>query len=84
MKHGRHVWLDSVWMPTLSYETSKRSFHEWLDIMPSSRIMWGADGNHVEAIYGATEMTRRCLAEVLAEQSTEATFARSTPYGSGG
>jgi uncharacterized protein len=68
MKHGRHVWLDSVWMPTLSYETSKRAFHEWLDIMPSSRIMWGADGNHVEAIYGATEMTRRCLAEVLAER----------------
>jgi uncharacterized protein len=68
MKHGRHVWLDSVWMPTLSYETSKRAFHEWLDIMPSSRIMWGADANHVEGIYGATEMTRRCLAEVLAER----------------
>ena len=68
MRHSSHVWLDSVWMPTLSYATSKRAFHEWLDVMPSSRIMWGGDANHAEGIYGATEMTRRCLAEVLAER----------------
>ena len=29
---------------------------------------WGADCNHAEGIYGATEFTRRCLAEVLAER----------------
>jgi predicted TIM-barrel fold metal-dependent hydrolase len=68
MRHRAHVWLDSVWMPTLSYATAKRAFHEWLDVMPSSRIMWGGDANHAEGIYGATEMTRRCLAEVLAER----------------
>lgn len=68
MRHGSHVWLDSVWIPTLSYATAKRAFHEWLDIMPSNKIMWGADANHAEGIYGATEMTRRCLAEVLAER----------------
>ena len=68
MRHRSHVWLDSVWMPTLSYATAKRAFHEWLDVMPSNRIMWGADANHGEGIYGATEMTRRCLAEVLAER----------------
>jgi uncharacterized protein len=62
------VWLDSVWMPTLSYATAKRAYHEWLDVMPSDRIMWGGDANHAEGIYGATEMTRRCLAEVLAER----------------
>ena len=68
MRHSRHVWLDSVWMPTLSYATAKRAFHEWLDVMPSDRIMWGGDATHAEGIYGATEMTRRCLAEVLAER----------------
>jgi hypothetical protein len=36
--------------------------------MPSSKILWGADCNHAEGIYGATVMTRRCLAEVLAER----------------
>jgi hypothetical protein len=68
MRHGAHVWVDSCWLPTLSYHMAKRAFHEWLDAMPSNRIMWGADCNHAEGIYGATEFTRRCLAEVLAER----------------
>jgi predicted TIM-barrel fold metal-dependent hydrolase len=68
MKHSRHVWIDSVWLPTLSYTTAKRAFHEWLEVMPSSRILWGADCNHAEGIYGATEFTRMCIAEVLAEK----------------
>ena len=68
MRHGSHVWLDSVWMPTLSYTMAKRAYHEWLEVMPSSRILWGADCHQAEGIYGATEFTRRCLAEVLAEK----------------
>jgi len=67
-RHGSHVWIDSVWLPTISYTMGKRAFHEWLDVMPSNRLMWGADSNHAEGIYGATEFTRRCLAEVLAER----------------
>jgi len=63
-----HVWVDSCWLPTISYHMAKRAFHEWLDVMPSSKILWGADCNHAEGIYGATVMTRRCLAEVLAER----------------
>jgi predicted TIM-barrel fold metal-dependent hydrolase len=68
MRHGSHVWIDSCWLPTLSYTAAKRAYHEWLEVMPSNRIMWGADCNHGEGIYGATEFTRRCLAEVLAEK----------------
>jgi predicted TIM-barrel fold metal-dependent hydrolase len=68
MRHHNHVWIDSVWLPTISYTMAKRAFHEWLEVMPSSRIMWGADCTHAEGIYGATEYTRRCLAEVLAEK----------------
>jgi predicted TIM-barrel fold metal-dependent hydrolase len=68
MRHSSHVWIDSVWLPTLSYTTAKRAFHEWLEVMPSDHILWGADCNHAEGIYGATEITRRCLAEVLAEK----------------
>lgn len=67
-KHGHHVWLDSVWLPMLSYSTAKRAYHEWLDAFPSNRIMWGADCNHAEGIYGATELTRQCISEVLAEK----------------
>ncbi len=67
MRH-RHVWIDSCWLPTLSYTTAKRAYHEWLEAVPSNKILWGADCNHAEGIYGATEYTRRCLAEVLAEK----------------
>src|SRR5262249_36196217 len=68
MKYPTRVWVDSCWLPTISYVMAKRAFHEWLDVMPADRIMWGADCNHAEGIYGATEFTRRCLAEVLAER----------------
>lgn len=68
MRKGRNVWADSVWLPQISYHTAKRAFNEWLDVMPSNRIMWGGDCNHAEGIYGSTEMTRRCVAEVLAER----------------
>ena len=68
MKFRSNVWVDSCWLPTISYTMAKRAFHEWLEVMPSNRIMWGADCNHAEGIYGATEFTRRCLAEVLAEK----------------
>jgi predicted TIM-barrel fold metal-dependent hydrolase len=67
MRH-RNVWLDSCWLPTLSYSTARRAYGEWLEAMPSNRIMWGADCNHAEGIYGATQFTRMCLAEALAEK----------------
>jgi predicted TIM-barrel fold metal-dependent hydrolase len=67
-KHWEHVWVDSVWLPMLSYSMAKRAFHEWLEMFPSNRIMCGADCNHAEGIYGATEFHRRCLSEVLAEK----------------
>ncbi len=68
MTYRRNVWLDAVWLPTLSYSIAKRAFHEWLEMVPSSRIMWGGDGLTPESIYGATVTMRRCLAEVLAEK----------------
>ena len=63
-----NVWVDSVWLPTLSYTMAKRAFQEWLEVMPANRIMWGADTSSAEGIYGAAEFTRRCLAEALAEK----------------
>ena len=63
-----NVYLDSVWLPTLSQTMARRAYHEWLDLIPSNRILWGADCNHAEGIYGATEFTRQALAQVLAER----------------
>jgi predicted TIM-barrel fold metal-dependent hydrolase len=68
LRHGSHVWADSVWLPTISPTMARRALHEWLEVMPSSRILWGADCNHAEGIYGATVVTRQVLADVLAEK----------------
>ena len=63
-----NVWIDSVWLPTISYTMAKRAYQEWLEVVPSNRILWGADAHHAEGIYAATEVTRRCLAEALTEK----------------
>jgi predicted TIM-barrel fold metal-dependent hydrolase len=68
MTRAANVWIDSNWLPTISYTLAKRAYHEWLEEMPSNRIMWGTDLHHAEGIYAAAEMTRRCLAEVLSEK----------------
>ncbi len=67
MRH-KNVWIDSCWLPTLSYTMGKRAYQEWLEAVPSDRIMWGADTVNAEGIYAATEFTRRCIAEALAEK----------------
>jgi hypothetical protein len=67
-RYGSHVWIDSCWLPTISFTMAKRAYHEWLEVMPSNRILWGADAHNAETIYAYTEVTRRCLAEVLAEK----------------
>ena len=53
----KNVWIDSVWLPTLSYTMAKRAFQEWLEIIPSNRIMWGADT--VQAQASPTVMAER-------------------------
>jgi len=64
----KNVWIDSVWLPTISYTMGRRAYQEWLEVVGSDRIMWGADAHHAEGVYAATELTRRCLAEALAEK----------------
>jgi predicted TIM-barrel fold metal-dependent hydrolase len=68
MKYPDRVWINFVWLPTISMTMAKRALHEWLDVAPSNRITWGGDDTSAEGIYGETELTRRCVAEVLAER----------------
>ncbi|MSQ97533.1 MAG: hypothetical protein EXR98_23685 [Gemmataceae bacterium] len=65
---NRNVWIDSVWLPTLSQTVARRAYQEWLDAVPSDQIMWGADASNVEGIYGATALTRQALTDALTEK----------------
>ena len=77
-RHWWHCWVDSVWLPVLGYSTAKRAFIEWLDAFPSNRLMWGADCNHAEGIYGATEFHRQCVTEALAEKVLNGDISEET------
>ena len=79
MKH-KNVWIDSCWLPTLSYTMAKRAYQEWLDAVPSDRIMWGADTVDAEGIYGATELTRQCIAEALSEKVEKGEITEDYAY----
>jgi len=67
MRH-RNTWIDANWLPTLSPSMAKQAFHQWLEVVPSNRILLGTDNIHAEGIYGAKEVMCRCLSEVLAEK----------------
>lgn len=74
---AKNLWGDLSWLPNISYSMAKRALHEWLDVIPSNRIMWGGDCVHVEGIYGTVKITRRCIAEVLAERITKGQLSES-------
>lgn len=67
-KRYSNVWIDSVWMPVINYTMARRAYEEWLDAVASDRILWGSDEQTPDGVYGATQTTRRCLAEALAEK----------------
>ncbi len=64
----RNVWIDSCWLPTLSYTMAKRAYQEILEAVPANRVLWGGDSLDAEGLYGATAFTRQCLAEALADK----------------
>jgi hypothetical protein len=47
---------------------ARQAMHEWLEVVPSDRLLWGADLYNAETIYAATVLTRAVIAEVLAEK----------------
>jgi hypothetical protein len=47
---------------------ARRALHEWLEVMPSDRLLWGADCFNAETIYAAALINRAVIAEVLAEK----------------
>ncbi|NQT00986.1 MAG: hypothetical protein HQ580_03090, partial [Planctomycetes bacterium] len=59
----------SAWQKSLiGCDSGSTEVQEWLEAVPSNRIMWGSDTGTAEGIYGATVFTRQCLAEALAEK----------------
>lgn len=69
-----NVYLDTCWLPLISYAGFKNALSEWLSYVPAGKFLWGGDCGCAEGIYGAVYMMRQGLAEVLAEKIRDGLF----------
>ncbi|GAB4348485.1 MAG: hypothetical protein Kow0099_31060 [Candidatus Abyssubacteria bacterium] len=69
-----NVYLDTCWLPLISYAGFKQALHEWLSYVPAGKFLWGGDCFCAEGIYGAVVMMREALAEVLAQKVRDDEF----------
>ena len=64
-----NIYLDGSWVRHASFSTAKAVLHEWLEVVPCSKIMiWGGNSRCPEAAYLSLLMTKDLVAEVLAEK----------------
>lgn len=63
-----NVWIDFVWMATLSIEASTQVLGEFLDWVPCNKFVMGGDYTLPEGAYGAMAQSREVLAMVLAKK----------------
>jgi predicted TIM-barrel fold metal-dependent hydrolase len=68
-KNFRNVFLDMSWLYIISPSYSERYLHEWLETVPSNKIMaFGGDYHNVENILGHSLMARMVVSNVLIEK----------------
>ncbi|GAG43902.1 unnamed protein product, partial [marine sediment metagenome] len=63
-----NVWIDFVWLPTLSIEAGVQVLGEFLDWVPANKFVLGGDFELPEGVYGAICQSREVLARVLAKK----------------
>ncbi len=62
------AYLDLAWMALFSPAAAKRSLSEAIDMLDGTQLMFGTDAANLEEMYGTVKITRRIMAEVLAEK----------------
>jgi predicted TIM-barrel fold metal-dependent hydrolase len=68
-KNHPNVYVESGWLAYIAPAVYRRALSEWLDSVPMNKILaFGADCLCVEQTYGALLLTRRLLAQTLAEK----------------
>lgn len=66
-KYFANVYADLAWLHAISPRAAATILDEWLEIIPSNKILGvGGDSNYVEGAYGHTQTARRVTCDVLA------------------
>lgn len=68
-KSFRNVYLDMCWSALISASYSERYLHEWIETVPSNKIMaFGGDYHYAEGSYGHSLVARNVVSNVLIEK----------------
>lgn len=71
-KNFPNVWADLCWVWIISPSAARRVLHEWIETIPSNKILgFGGDYRFVEGSYAHSRMAREGVAQVLTEKVRE-------------
>jgi predicted TIM-barrel fold metal-dependent hydrolase len=72
VKNFPNVYVDLCWLHLLSPSIARRVIYEWLDLLPSNKIMgFGGDYLFVEGSYGHSVIARQNIVSVLQKKIEE-------------
>lgn len=72
-----NVWLDLCWLPVISPAAARRALLEWLEVMSPHRILWGGDTWSPEGLYGAVQLAKETITDVLCRKVSEGSLPLS-------
>lgn len=68
-KSFRNVYIDMCWSAVISPSYSERYLHEWIETVPSNKIMaFGGDYHNVESTFAHSLIARGIVSKVLIEK----------------
>ena len=77
-KYFRNVYIDLAWIYVISPSFSERYLHEWLEMVPVSKIMaFGGDYLNVENTYGHLLFAKQIISRVLVDKVKTGYFSES-------
>jgi len=77
-KYFPNVYLDFCWLPIISKSAAVRCLHEWIEVVPANKFMWGGDCRRPEQTFGALLFARDVAAQVLSEKVDSGYFGLDT------
>jgi len=70
------VYLNACWLAHISPSAYKRGLNEWLEVVPSNKILaWGGDHGILEHSYASLKLAKGLISEVLATKVATGYFS---------
>ncbi|MDH7500912.1 MAG: amidohydrolase family protein [candidate division NC10 bacterium] len=83
-KNFPNVWADLCWVWIISPHAGRRILHEWIETIPSNKILgFGGDYRFVEGSYAHSRLAREGIAQVLSEKVKEGYLSEEEALGMG-